>query len=323
MPNAIQYNNLGGGTTSLRAQNIYIGVGDVGKGPTETTGFWNGITPPSGGYTIYLQRGLNNGPSIYTVANNAELITLSNQIAGQTFATAAEAINWFYSQDGKIVCNINYETIITTGLNAIFDAGFTPSYPTTGTVWRSVNSNFVSTCTLVNGPTYRSGAGYGYGCIEFDGTNDYCLLLGAPNSTASFTVSVWVYPNTTTNGTYSIIKGSGSANSLGFIITDGAISITVGTSAGSQTVSAGSNTAAWVNYTMTRDSGNLVTVYKNNSSIGSFTLSGTFNLSDFGKSNTSLYYKGLIGNVFSYNTTSLTTDQLTQNYNALKGRYGL
>lgn len=322
MPNAIQYNNLGGGTTSLRAQNMYLGVGDVGKGPTETTGFWNGITPPSGGYTIYMNK-VSNGPSIYTVANNTELINLSNQIAGQTFATAADAISWFFFQDGKIVCNIDYETIITTGLNVIFDAGFTPSYPTTGTNWRSVNSNYVSPCILRNGPTYRSGAGYGYGCIEFDGTNDFCLNLGVPTSTASFTVSVWVYPNTTTNGTYSIIKGNGSVNSLGFVITDGAISITVGTSAGSQTVSAGSNTAAWVNYTITRDSNNTVTVYKNNSSIGSFTLAGNFAIGDFGKSSTSLYYKGLIGNVFSYNATSLTTNGLTQNYNALKGRYGL
>jgi hypothetical protein len=203
-----------------------------------------------------------------------------------------------------------------------WDAGFTPSYPTTGSNWRSVSITPTNT-SLRNNPTYKSGSGYGFGCLEFDGVNEFTTHFSGGYG-ASFTASVWVYPNTTTNGTYSIIQGfPSSVNSLGFVITDGAISITVGTESGSQTVSAGSNTAAWVNYTITRDSNNTVTVYKNNSSIGSFTLAGIFTILDFGKSSTSLYYKGLIGNVFSYNATSLTTDQLTQNYNALKGRYGL
>jgi hypothetical protein len=55
MPNAIKY-NTSAETLALKKGNFYIGTGDVGKGPTSSTGFYNGITPPSGGYTIYLNK---------------------------------------------------------------------------------------------------------------------------------------------------------------------------------------------------------------------------------------------------------------------------
>lgn len=49
MPNAIKYNdNEGAETLALQKGNFYIGTGDVGKGPTSTTGYYNGITPPAG-----------------------------------------------------------------------------------------------------------------------------------------------------------------------------------------------------------------------------------------------------------------------------------
>jgi hypothetical protein len=44
MPNAIKY-NLSSETLALKKGNFYIGTGDVGKGPTSTTGYYNGITP--------------------------------------------------------------------------------------------------------------------------------------------------------------------------------------------------------------------------------------------------------------------------------------
>ena len=72
MPNAIKY-NVSAETLALKKGNFWIGTGDVSKGPTSNTGYYNGITPPSGGYTIYLNKA-NNGPSIYTVTNDAQLI---------------------------------------------------------------------------------------------------------------------------------------------------------------------------------------------------------------------------------------------------------
>jgi hypothetical protein len=79
MPNAIKY-SLSAQTLALKKGNFYIGTGDVGKGPTSTTDYYNGITPPSGGYTIYLNKA-SGGPSIYTASNDTQLVSLTNTIS--------------------------------------------------------------------------------------------------------------------------------------------------------------------------------------------------------------------------------------------------
>jgi hypothetical protein len=82
MPNAIKY-NVSAETLALKKGNFWIGTGDVGKGPTSSTGYYNGITPPSGGYTIYLNKA-TGGPSIYTVTTEAQLTGLTNTISVST-----------------------------------------------------------------------------------------------------------------------------------------------------------------------------------------------------------------------------------------------
>jgi hypothetical protein len=79
MPNPIKY-STSAQTLALKKGNFYIGTGDVGKGPTSTTDYYNGITPPSGGYTIYLNKA-SGGPSIYTAANDTQLVSLTNTIS--------------------------------------------------------------------------------------------------------------------------------------------------------------------------------------------------------------------------------------------------
>ena len=133
MGNAIKY-SLSGDTQSLNKGNFWIGVGDTGKGPTSSTSYWNGITPPASGYTIYLNRS-NGVPSVYPISTNSQLISLTNSIGSQTFSTSTQCLNWFATQSDKMVVNIDYPTIVTTGLSLNLDAGFTPSYPTTGTTW--------------------------------------------------------------------------------------------------------------------------------------------------------------------------------------------
>jgi hypothetical protein len=79
MPNPIKY-STSAQTLALKKGNFWIGTGDVGKGPTSTTDYYNGITPPSGGYTIYLNKA-SGGPSIYTAANDSQLVSLTNTIS--------------------------------------------------------------------------------------------------------------------------------------------------------------------------------------------------------------------------------------------------
>ncbi len=153
MPNAIKY-STSAQTLALKKGNYWIGTGDVGKGPTSTTDYWNGISPPSGGYTIYLNKA-SGGPSIYTAANDSQLISLSSTIAGQTFAAAAAALDWYSSQSDKMVFNLDYPAIVTNGLILNLDAGFTPSYPTTNTTWYDVSPIGTNT-SIPNSNTYSS-----------------------------------------------------------------------------------------------------------------------------------------------------------------------
>ena len=82
MPNSIKIAE-GSIANALTAGSVHIGVG--GKGPTSTTGFYTGINPPSGGYTVYYNK--SGGPSITTKANDAALIAEASGASGETFTT--------------------------------------------------------------------------------------------------------------------------------------------------------------------------------------------------------------------------------------------
>ena len=133
MPNAFKY-SLTNQTLALKKGNFYIGTGDVGKGPTSSTGYYNGITPPAGGYTIYLNKE-SGGPVIYVANNGSELISLTNKIAGTNYTTATECLTYFNGQSDKLVTNINYGSTITNGLMLAVDGDYTPSWDGAGTLW--------------------------------------------------------------------------------------------------------------------------------------------------------------------------------------------
>jgi hypothetical protein len=185
MPNAIKY-NVSTETLALKKGNFWIGTGDVGKGPTSSTGYYNGITPPSGGYTIYLNKA-TGGPSIYTVSTVAQLTGLTSSIAGQTLTTSGACLNWFATQTDKMIFNIDYPAIVTNGLLLNFDAAFTPSYPTTGTTLYDTSS-VGNNGTLANGPTFSSANGGG---IVFDGVDDYYSITGISLGTSALTLDCW------------------------------------------------------------------------------------------------------------------------------------
>ena len=206
MPNSIKYSQSAQ-SFALKKGDFWVGTGDVGKGPTSTTDYWNGISP-SGGYTIYLNKG-SNGPAIYTVGNDAALISISNRIAGQTFETAAAALAWFATQTDKMVFNEDYPAIVTDGLVLNLDAGFTPSYPKTGTTWYDVSSSG-SNGTLINGPTFNSANG---DSIVFDGVDDYVTIAGATLNNGS-TLEMWF--KQTTNKQVELLKyGTGTIDTPG------------------------------------------------------------------------------------------------------------
>jgi hypothetical protein len=182
MPNSIKY-NASAETLALKKGNFWIGTGDVGKGPTSTSGFYNGITPPSGGYTIYLNKS-SNGPSIYVASNDSQLIDYTNRIAGTSYTTVNECLNYYITQTDKMVFNRDYDSIVTNGLLLNVDSSFSPSYPKNGTTIYDISSQG-NNGSLVNGPTYNNTYG---GSLSFDGTNDYIDVVGNFGTYSNYTI---------------------------------------------------------------------------------------------------------------------------------------
>ena len=186
MSNTIKYSE----STEQRALNKgnwWIGTGDSNKGPSDVTGYYAGVTPPPSGYTIYTKRE-DNLPSIFVAQNDQELINLTNLITESNFSTVQQCFNYYQTQDDMVCLNREIENIVTDGLVLNLDAGYVPSYPTSGTTWYDLSGNG-NDGTLINGPIYSGGS------IVFDGADDYIDTNQQFNfsSNSSFSVSCWVF----------------------------------------------------------------------------------------------------------------------------------
>ena len=168
MPNSIKIAE-GSIANALRAGSVHIGLD--GKGPTSSTGFYTGINPPSGGYTVYYNK--SGGPSITTKANDAALIVEANGVSGETFTTIAEALAYYAGQSDKMVMFNPINGIVTDSLVAYFAPGTIPSYPRSGTTLYDLGSEGHNG-TLENGGTFNSN-----GWLNLDGVDDEITLSGA------------------------------------------------------------------------------------------------------------------------------------------------
>ena len=85
--------------------------------------------------------------------------------------------------------------IVTSGLVLDFDAGNLSSYPKSGTTWFDLSGNGTNG-TLVNGPTYNAS---NQGSLVFDGTDDRVTASNANliHGTSNWTYSAWVNFNST------------------------------------------------------------------------------------------------------------------------------
>jgi len=227
--------------------------------------------------------------------------------------------------------------IVTSGLILNLDAGNALSYPGTGTTWTDLSATG-NNGTLTNGVGYTSSNG---GALTFDGINDY---INMGNNTAynltNISVSVWVKPTTGTPDYTPIISrySSGISNLQGWIISYGVSTSkfqVVGRENSSNFLTFPStNTYSinnWYNITWTKSAstwslyvngvldrtatiGNGAIAYlSNNMQIG-----GSFEWSPSDK----YYGKQDIPAVNIYNR-ALSQGEVTQNYNAIKTRFGL
>ena len=231
-------------------------------------------------------------------------------------------------------------SIVTDGLVLALDAANTKSYPGSGNTWYDLSGNS-NTGTLTNGPTFDSG---NQGSIVFDGIDDY-VNGPATNSVigdnrASITLSAWV-KITGTGAAYlfnckrtssqSTLVGltanynASGAGSPGFL---GALVRTYDDSVHKWYAYDGNydNDGIWHNVVFTA-TGTTNTLYidgisRSTDDLGMQTVSGNTGTITVGSFGSSSWTNGNIACVKLY-TRDLSADEVLQNYNATKGRFGL
>lgn len=316
MGNSIKY-TTGTENNSLSKGNFRIGTGDVGKGPTSSTGFYKATAPPSGGYRIYLYNTNVSGDIAYhTAANDAELISFTNNIAGQSFTSTTQCFTYYATQTDKICFNREYESISTSGLVFNMDAGFTPSYPTSGTTWYDIKN--ANNKTLINSPSYVNEFG---GELSFDGIDDYVsgTAISELVYTNDYTLIIWL--NNTNNG-YVMANNTGGGL-FGVNIFSGTLSGFFYNGSFYTTVGRSVRYGAWEQIVLVNQSQQLtlyVSMNKTTTGGGPLNPGGT-GLTIGRRNRTSeIYFNGKISQVQVYNR-AMTESEILYNYQTMLPRF--
>ena len=233
--------------------------------------------------------------------------------------------------------------IVTDGLVLYLDAANTKSYVSGSTTWNDI-SRLGNNGTLVNGPTFDSTRGGG---IVFDGTNDYVecgnmssLIL----SNNQFTINCWLLMTGTARGDFFNIKNFNPLqDDIGlFIDTDNKLYVYIKVQNVISNSSPGSrasvSTATLIRNTLyniccIKDSTQKIVIYINGA-LDNNTYSSTTNTATVATSSVwvgsnrtdattpAVPWAGNIYNISAYNR-ALTAQEVLQNYNATKTRFGL
>lgn len=223
--------------------------------------------------------------------------------------------------------------IVTNGLVMYLDAANYLSYTSGSTTWRDLSPSNLSG-SLVNGPTFNSGNA---GSIVFDGSNDYVTI---PNNTAlSFTGSVnlssevWIKFSAYKDITFVNAKGDGSgaaapynyffigtSTAFYFRVSDGTTVLNSPVVINQTNLPAG----VWGHVVAVVDS-SFVRIYLNGIERGTpiaRTINPKANNQPFLISTPAYVLSGSVAISRIYNR-ALTAQEVLQNYNAQKTRFGL
>ena len=226
----------------------------------------------------------------------------------------------------------NGPRIVTRGLVLCLDASNSKSYSGTETTWNDLSGNN-NHGTLLSGPAY---SGSNNGSLVFDSIND-AVNLGNPTQldlNSGFSICAWIRPSSFGQGALGRIVARGTINTGGYAFyldnstSNNAITFQIGRSSGGTLVSA-SNVISlniWMFFAVTL-SETTTTMYKNNTIINQTTTTpATSVATNFVIGNRDPGYDrgfgGSIAIVKFYNQV-LSSSEILQNYNALKGRFGL
>jgi hypothetical protein len=215
-------------------------------------------------------------------------------------------------------------SIVTSGLVFCLDAGNAKSYPGSGTSWYDVtNTNTLG--SLINSPSYTSGtAGYFF----FGAINNYVNLPTTLGYISQLSAFSWIKTVGTPKSGYHIVCGPTSLEIS--IPTSGEIRSGIDTSNGRFVSNHGSGLVDgnWHYLGFTFD-GTTKSSYIDGAMVGTQSVTGTLvysvsgrSMGVFGSGDTTYGMNGNISYYHVYNS-SLTGSQVNQNFNALRGRYGI
>jgi hypothetical protein len=225
------------------------------------------------------------------------------------------------------------ENIVRDGLVLYLDAKY--SYPgATGTnpdvyTWYDMSGN-ENHGELKNGVSY---SGTGGGSLVFDGTNDYVTgeTTYSPTALQPLTLSVWFY-NKGQSGNRGILgiinpfsQPTGSARMI-TIRSTGAVYFW-GNSSDFNPTNFISEVNSWTNAVFTIDTAKKITAYKNgifneDATISSLNNTNALNYDVGVRRLFNEYFDGNIAQASIYNR-ALTAQEVLQNFNATKDRYGI
>lgn len=316
--------------------------------------FWITITNTAGTWTlggVVLGTGVttNTWHHLACVRSGNTITGYVNGVAGTSYSFTGSV----YETGGKSVfignsdggnSGQNFKGYIddfrfTKGV-ARYTANFTPparQFPLSNALtWSDLRGNF-NDGSLINGPTSNSANG---GSIVFDGTNDSVTVL--PSSifsfgTGDFTIEGWInfaaLPSTNAISPLLQNDAVGSSNNdkfwFGLFNDAGTNTLRLGRHATSTGVYCSWSVSinVWYYIVATRSSGT-VALYINGAS-QSVTNATALNLASFsqnglaiGAISTPYYLNGKLGIIKLYNR-ALSATEVAQNYNALRGRYGV
>ena len=221
--------------------------------------------------------------------------------------------------------------IVTNGLVLNLDAGRQNSY-NGGTTWTDLSGSG-NTGTLVNGVGYNGSNG---GSLSFDGVDDYVNLGSSIQNYSTFTTSFWVYYNSY-DQRESPLGNASQPSGYHFLFLFGAIY--VGFSSGYTgnpyigvslhpykenpyipTDPGDFYYNTWNNFVVTKDSNNDVLFYRNAVSLGGGNKPGVTNIDKIGLG---LYSNDMRFPQLLFYNRALSAAEISQNFQAMRGRFGI
>ena len=207
-------------------------------------------------------------------------------------------------------------SIVVDGLVLCLDAANRRSYSGSGTTWTDLSGNG-NNGTLVNGVGYVGTNG---GSLSFDGINDYVTSSFTFTAGQAVTISGWLYSTASTSA-YRNFVDTLSFRPMIWWDTQGKIEFDTGS--GYRTPSVYRN--QWVYVALVKPSGTTVASYYVNgvfASNGGVPYSVPASTPTWFNRSAGQTWIGNCSNVSIYNR-ALTAQEIQENYNALRGRFGI